>query len=58
MYGDATKLPFRNESVDFVYTAAVLEHVRNPLIVGSEISRSQEGWNRSCQLSVHAAYSL
>jgi SAM-dependent methyltransferase len=37
--GDGTKLPFRNESVDFVYTAAVLEHVRDPLKMGSEIFR-------------------
>lgn len=36
---DGTALPFMDETFDFVYTAAVLEHVRNPLKMGEEIYR-------------------
>ena len=39
LIGDGTKLPFRNRSVDFVYTAAVLEHVKDPMAMGNEIFR-------------------
>lgn len=39
LYGDGMALPFRSNSIDFVYTAAVLEHVRNPLKMGAEIHR-------------------
>jgi SAM-dependent methyltransferase len=39
LFGDGTNLPFRNETIDFVYTAAVLEHVRDPLRVGEEVYR-------------------
>ncbi|CAN1563389.1 AdoMet_MTases domain containing protein [Rhabdaerophilaceae bacterium] len=39
LFGDGTKLPFRSNSVDFVYTAAVLEHVTDPLAMGREIFR-------------------
>lgn len=39
IFGDATMLPFRNSCIDFVYTAAVLEHVRDPLKMGREIHR-------------------
>lgn len=39
MFGDATRLPFRDNSVDFVYSAAVMEHVRDPLAMGREITR-------------------
>lgn len=39
LYGDALALPFRSGSVDFVYTAAVLEHVPNPLLMGKESLR-------------------
>lgn len=39
IYGDGCRLPFRDESIDFVYTAAVLEHVRDPRKVGKEIHR-------------------
>lgn len=39
MFGDAAKLPFRSNSIDLIYTAAVLEHVRDPLAVGREIFR-------------------
>lgn len=37
--GDGTKLPFPSNSIDLVYTAAVLEHVRDPLAMGREIYR-------------------
>lgn len=37
--GDGTCLPFRSNSFDLVYTAAVLEHVRDPLAMGREIHR-------------------
>ena len=37
--GDATSLPFKSNSIDFIYTAAVLEHVRDPLTMGREIHR-------------------
>lgn len=36
---DAHCLPFKNESFDMVYSIAVMEHVRKPWIVASEISR-------------------
>ncbi|MET0371444.1 MAG: methyltransferase domain-containing protein [Sphingobium sp.] len=39
IYGDGCALPFKNASIDFVYTAAVLEHVRDPLRMGKEIHR-------------------
>jgi SAM-dependent methyltransferase len=39
LFGDGTKLPFRSNSIDFVYTAAVLEHVADPLAMGREIHR-------------------
>ena len=30
-YGDATELPFRDNSLDYVVTSHVLEHVPNPV---------------------------
>lgn len=39
LYGDGLALPFRTNSVDFVYTAAVLEHVSNPFQFGNEAIR-------------------
>jgi len=39
MFGDALALPFKANSIDFAYTAAVLEHVKNPLLMGKEIYR-------------------
>lgn len=39
LLGDAMNLPFRDNVIDFVYSSAVLEHVRNPLKVGEEIFR-------------------
>lgn len=39
IFGDATCLPFKTGSIDFIYTAAVLEHVRDPLTMGREIHR-------------------
>jgi SAM-dependent methyltransferase len=37
--GDGTCLPIKSNSIDFIYTAAVLEHVKNPLLMGKEIIR-------------------
>ena len=39
LFGDATKLPFKDDCIDFVYTAAVLEHINNPIAAGREIYR-------------------
>jgi SAM-dependent methyltransferase len=39
LFGDALALPFKDHSIDFVYTAAVLEHLRDPLRAGREIYR-------------------
>lgn len=39
MFGDGTALPFASNSLDFIYTAAVLEHVKNPLLMGRECHR-------------------
>lgn len=39
LLGDGTQLPFRSNSIDFVYTAAVLEHVTDPRKMGQEIHR-------------------
>jgi SAM-dependent methyltransferase len=37
--GDGTRLPFKTGSIDLIYTAAVLEHVRSPQAMGNEIFR-------------------
>ncbi|ATU08089.1 class I SAM-dependent methyltransferase [Methanohalophilus portucalensis] len=37
--GDAHKLPFKNDSFDYIICNAVLEHVREPSIILSEIYR-------------------
>ena len=37
--GDAHTLPFKSNTFDCVYCVAVLEHVKNPIIVISEIKR-------------------
>lgn len=37
--GDAHALPFKDDSLDFVLSVAVLEHVRYPLVVMREVSR-------------------
>lgn len=37
--GDAHYLPFKNDSLDIVYTISVLEHVRKPWVVSDEIYR-------------------
>ena len=39
LLGDGTALPFRDATIDFVYTSGVLEHVRDPLRMGAEIHR-------------------
>lgn len=39
LLGDGTALPFRDATIDFVYTSGVLEHVRDPLRMGAEIRR-------------------
>ena len=39
IFGDATALPFMTGTIDFIYTAAVLEHVRDPLGMGKELHR-------------------
>jgi SAM-dependent methyltransferase len=39
LLGDATALPFKSNSVDLIYTAAVMEHVTDPLKMGAEIVR-------------------
>ena len=39
LYGDALCLPFKDNSINFVFSAAVMEHVRDPLKMGSEIAR-------------------
>jgi len=36
---DAHSLPFKNDSVDIVYSIAVLEHVRKPWIAAEEFTR-------------------
>lgn len=39
VFGDALHLPFRSNSIDCIYSAAVFEHVRDPLKMGEEIYR-------------------
>lgn len=39
LLGDGLALPFRDGTIDFVYSSGVLEHVRDPLRVGAEIRR-------------------
>ena len=39
LLGDGLALPFRDGTIDFVYSSGVLEHVREPLRMGAEIRR-------------------
>jgi hypothetical protein len=39
LFGDALALPFRSNSIDLIYSAAVLEHVKDPLLAGREMYR-------------------
>lgn len=39
LLGDGTALPFRDATIDFIYTSGVLEHVRDPLRMGAEVHR-------------------
>lgn len=39
IFGDATRLPFKDDTIDFIYTAAVLEHINNPIRAGREMHR-------------------
>lgn len=39
VYGNALKMPFKNDSFDLVFSQAVLEHVPNPFIAVEEMRR-------------------
>ena len=39
VYGDALKLPFRNDMFDLVFSQALLEHVANPFVAVEEMRR-------------------
>jgi len=39
LVADAHALPFKDESVDYVLSLAVLEHLRNPFNAGQEMFR-------------------
>ena len=39
LFGDALALPFKSDTIDFIYTAAVIEHVINPIKMGDEAYR-------------------
>lgn len=39
LIGDATKLPFRDASVDCVYSTGVFEHINDPAKAGAEVAR-------------------
>ncbi len=39
LYGDALCLPFKSNSIDCIYSAAVMEHVKDPLKMGEEVYR-------------------
>ena len=39
LFADGTALPFQTGSIDFIYSAAVLEHVTDPRLMGREIVR-------------------
>jgi SAM-dependent methyltransferase len=39
LFGDGQSLPFKSDSIDLVYSAAVLEHVPDPTKMGREIYR-------------------
>jgi ubiquinone/menaquinone biosynthesis C-methylase UbiE len=39
MLADAHALPFKNESFDFVFSRAVLEHLRYPFLAMNEVNR-------------------
>ena len=41
--GDIQKLPYKDKSIDFLYTAHVLEHVENPADALNEILRVSKG---------------
>jgi SAM-dependent methyltransferase len=39
LLGDALALPFRDDSIDFIYSSAVMEHLRDPHRFGHELWR-------------------
>ncbi len=39
MFGDALALPFKNNSIDFVHSTAMLEHVKDPMQAAREMHR-------------------
>jgi SAM-dependent methyltransferase len=39
LIGDATKLPFRDASIDSVYSTGVFEHINDPAKAGAEVAR-------------------
>ena len=55
--GDAHILPFKNESFDFITSYEVLEHVRDPKVVISEIHRILKS-SGSCAISVPMTWGL
>src|SRR5471032_2472484 len=42
-YGDATELPFRDNSLDYVVTSHVLEHVRGHDVIEGVVAKGQLG---------------
>ena len=39
LVGDATKLPFREGSIDAIYSSGVFEHIEDPFAAGAEVAR-------------------
>jgi SAM-dependent methyltransferase len=55
---DAYKLPFKNNTFDYVFSGAVLEHVRRPYIAVEEIFRiSTPGGESNCHNTISCAIS-
>lgn len=57
LIGDALSIPLRDESVDFIFCASLIEHVSNPLLLLSEIKRVLK-IKQYCYLSFPPFYSL
>ncbi len=39
VYGDATNLPFANDSFDFVFSSSLIEHLPKPILLLNEVKR-------------------
>lgn len=56
LIADALSIPLRDESVDFIFCASLIEHVRNPFLLLTEVKRVLKS-EQYCYLSFPPFYS-